>query len=120
MEGVELVGGVSTATLEMNAAPPGWNAAKRVKSYTLSSMITQLLSGEACLATSSRVYTAVIAVESGEKKAAGAGESDRPERRVSSARFCRNEANRRTIVEREKATTLFFESLRTRYGIDDQ
>jgi hypothetical protein len=65
-----------------------------------------LLSGEACLATSSRVYTAVIAVESGEKKAAGARESDRPERRVSSARFFETRANRRTIVEREKSKTL--------------
>ena len=109
------------ATLEMNAAPPGWNAAKRVKSYTLSSMITQLLSGEACLATSSRVYTAVIAVESGEKKAAGAGESDRPERRVSSARFCRNEGEQTNDRRERKATTLFLRiALRTRYGIDDQ
>jgi hypothetical protein len=56
----------------MNAAPPGWNAAKRVKSYTLSSMITQLLSSEACLATSSRVYTADIAGsgENGERRGA--------------------------------------------------
>ena len=56
------MGPAPPALLRINAVPPGWKRANLVTSYTLSSMMIQLLASVLWAATSARVNTAVAAV----------------------------------------------------------